>query len=387
MKKKKICVITGSRAEYGLLYWFLKEVDKDTNLKLELIITGMHLSRKFGLTYKEIKKEFKLSKKINIDISTDTSTSISKSIGKAIKLFSEAYIELNPDIVVVLGDRYEIFGATVAAMISQIPIAHIHGGELSEGSWDDSIRHSITKMSHLHFAATEEYKKRIVQLGEDPKRVFNIGGTGIENIKRLKLLNKKEFENSINFKLNYKNLLVTFHSSTLEKNTSKKQFQELLSAIDELVETNIIFTKTNSDLNGNVINQMIDEYTKKNSNKSVSFTSLGQLRYLSALKFVDALIGNSSSAIIEAPSFKIGSVNIGDRQMGRIKAASVIDCLPQKKVIKESIDKIYSKDFQNLLKNVNNPYDKGNSSKKITKVLKKINIENLLKKKFYDIEF
>lgn len=387
MKKKKICVITGSRAEYGLLYWFLKEVDKDTNLKLELIITGMHLSRKFGLTYKEIKKEFKLSKKINIDISTDTSTSISKSIGKAIKLFSEAYIELNPDIVVVLGDRYEIFGATVAAMISQIPIAHIHGGELSEGSWDDAIRHSITKMSHLHFAATEEYKKRIVQLGEDPKRVFNIGGTGIENIKRLKLLNKKEFENSINFKLNYKNLLVTFHSSTLEKNTSKKQFQELLSAIDELVETNIIFTKTNSDLNGNVINQMIDEYTKKNSNKSVSFTSLGQLRYLSALKFVDALIGNSSSAIIEAPSFKIGSVNIGDRQMGRIKAASVIDCLPQKKVIKESIDKIYSKDFQNLLKNVNNPYDKGNSSKKITKVLKKINIENLLKKKFYDIEF
>jgi len=272
MKKKKICVITGSRAEYGLLYWFLKEVNKDTNLELQLIVTGMHLSRKFGLTYKEIKKEFKLSKKINIDISTDTSTSISKSIGKAIKLFSEAYIELNPDIVVVLGDRYEIFGATVAAMISQIPIAHIHGGELSEGSWDDSIRHSITKMSHLHFAATEEYKKRIVQLGEDPKRVFNIGGSGIENIKRLKLLNKKEFENSINFKLNYKNLLVTFHSSTLEKNTSKKQFQELLSAIDELDETNIIFTKTNSDLNGNVINKMIDEYTKKNSNKSVSFT-------------------------------------------------------------------------------------------------------------------
>lgn len=387
MRKKKICVITGSRADYGLLYWFLKEVNIDTNLKLQLIVTGMHLSRKFGLTYKEIEKEFKINKKININISTDTSANISNSISKSINLFSDAYFELKPDLIVVLGDRYEIFSATVAAMIFQIPIAHIHGGELSEGSWDDSIRHCITKMSQLHFTATMEYSKRVVQLGEDPKRVFYIGGTGIENIRRLKLLDKKEFEDSINFKLNKKNLLVAFHSSTLEKNTSKKQFQELLSAIDELDETNIIFTKTNSDLNGNVINQMIDEYTKKNSNKSVSFTSLGQLRYLSALKFVDALIGNSSSAIIEAPSFKIGSVNIGDRQMGRIKAASVIDCLPKKKNIRESINKIYSKDFQNLLKNVNNPYDKGNSSKKITRVLKKINIENLLKKKFFDIEF
>lgn len=387
MKKKKICVITGSRAEYGLLYWFLKEVNKDENLKLQLIATGMHLSKKFGLTFKEIKKEFKINKKINIDISYDSSIGISKSMGKAIKLFSEAYIELNPDIVVVLGDRYEIFSAAAAAMISQIPIAHIHGGELSEGSWDDYIRHSITKMSHLHFAAAEEYKKRIVQLGEDPKRVFNIGGTGIENIKRLKLLNKKEFENSINFKLNKKNLLVTFHSSTLEKNTSKKQFQELLSAIDELDETNIIFTKTNSDLNGNIINQMIDEYTKKNSNKSVSFTSLGQLRYLSALKFVDALVGNSSSGLLEAPSFKIATINIGDRQKGRIEAESVINCLPRKKNIKDSIKKIYLNNFQKILKNVINPYDKGNSSKKIVNVIKKTNLENILTKKFNDIEF
>lgn len=387
MRKKKICVITGSRAEYGLLYWFMRRVNEDICLRLQLVVTGMHLSKKFGLTYKEIEKEFKINKKININISTDTSANISNSISKSIELFSDAYIELKPDLIVVLGDRYEIFSATVAAMIYQIPIAHIHGGELSEGSWDDSIRHCITKMSQFHFTATMEYSKRVVQLGEDPKRVFCIGGTGIENIKRLKLLNKKEFENSINFKLNKKNLLVAFHSSTLEKNTSKKQFQELLFAIDELEDTNIIFTKTNSDLNGHVINQMIDDYTIKNSNKSVSFVSLGQLRYLSALKFVDALIGNSSSGLIEAPSFKIASVNIGDRQKGRIKAESVINCLPRKKDIKDSINKVYSVDFQKLLKSVINPYDKGNSSKKIVNILKKINLENILKKKFYDIEF
>jgi GDP/UDP-N,N'-diacetylbacillosamine 2-epimerase (hydrolysing) len=286
----------------------------------------MHLSPEFGLTYKEIEKEFKINKKIEMLLSSDTSVGISKSMGLAQISFAESYDELKPDIVIVLGDRYEIFSATSAAMIARIPIAHIHGGEKTEGAFDESISHSITKMSHLHFTATEEYKNRVIQLGEHPSRVFNVGGMGIENIKRLKLLSKDEFEKSIEFKLNIKNILVTFHPVTLENSTAKEQFQELLDAIDELEDTNIIFTKANSDTDGRVINQMIDEYVTKNSHKSIVFTSLGQLRYLSALQYVDAVVGNSSSGLAEAPSFKIGTINIGDRQKGRIKASSVIDC-------------------------------------------------------------
>ena len=368
MIKRKICVITGSRAEYGLLFWLMKEIQADQNLELQLLATGMHLSKDYGLTYKEIEKDFKINKKINMDLSVDTSLGISRSMAMAQNSLVKVYNQLKPDIVLVLGDRYEILSASVAAMITKIPIAHIHGGEITEGSWDDCIRHSITKMSHLHFTATEEYRNRVIQLGEDPSRVFNIGGMGIENLKRLKLLNKNQFEKSINFKLNKKNILVTFHSVTLENN-SKKQFRELLNAIDELKDTCIIFTKANSDLDGKVINQMIDKYTSMNRQKSISFTSLGQLRYLSALKYVDAVVGNSSSGIVEAPSFKVGTINIGDRQKGRIRANSIIQCLPEKNVIQKAFKKIYSKDFKELLKACKNPYDHGLSSKKIVKVL------------------
>ena len=267
----------------------------------------------------------------------------------------------------VLGDRYEIFSAVSSAMISRIPIAHIHGGEATEGIIDEAIRHSITKMSHLHFTAAEEYRKKVIQLGEEPNRVFNVGGAGIESIKRLKLLKKKDFEKSINFKLNIKNILVTYHPVTLEDKTSKKNFQEILDAIDELKDTNIIFTKANSDMDGKVINQMIKQYTKKNLEKSIEVTSLGQLNYLSALQYIDFIIGNSSSGLLEAPSFKTGTINIGDRQNGRLKAESVVDCLPSKKNIKKAIKKIYSNGFQKILKDVKNPYDHGFASKKLLK--------------------
>ena len=387
MSKRKVCIVTGSRAEYGLLYWLIKEVEADKNLKLQLIATGMHLSSKFGLTYKEIEKDFKIDKKIDMHLSSDTSVGISKSMSIAQASFAKAYIELKPDIVVVLGDRYEIFSAVTSAMISRIPIAHIHGGETTKGAIDEAIRHSITKMSHLHFAATEEYAKRVVQLGENPKKVFNIGGMGIENIKRLKLLSKNEFERSINFKLDKKNIIVTFHPVTLEGKTSKKHFQELLKTINELEDTKIIFTKANSDLDGKIINKMIDQYTKKKPDKSIGVASLGQLRYLSALQYVDAVVGNSSSGLLEAPSFKIGTINIGDRQKGRIKAKSVVDCLPNKKSIKKAFKKVYSKKFQNILKDVNNPYGDENASKKITKVLKSVKLENTLKKIFFNIKF
>ena len=387
MSLKKICVVTGSRAEYGLLYWLIKEIKFEKSFKLQLVVTGMHLSSKFGLTYKEIEKDFKINKKINMYLRSDTSLDISRSMSIAHKSFSKAYHELKPDLIIILGDRFEIFSAASAAMIAKIPIAHIHGGEITEGSWDDSIRHCISKMSHLHFTAIEEYKKRVIQLGENPARVFNVGAMGIENIRKAKLLNKDEFEKSINFTLNKKNILITFHPTTLDNYSSKNYFRELLNAISDLKDTNFIFTKTNSDLDGKIINLMIDNYTNKNPKNSIAFTSLGRVRYLSALQHVDVILGNSSSGIIEAPSFKIGTVNIGDRQKGRVRAKSIIDCLPKKKKIKKSIEKIYSKDFQKILSRVKNPYDSGLPSKKILAVLKNSKTQSLLKKRFYDIKF
>ena len=386
MSKRKVCVVTGTRAEYGLLYWLMKEIEADDSLELQVIVTGMHLSPEFGLTYREVEREFKIDKKIEMLLSSDTPIGISKSMGLAQISFAETYSELKPDMVVILGDRYEILSAASAAMIARIPIAHLHGGETTEGVFDESIRHSITKMSHLHFTATKDYRKRVIQLGEHPNRVFNVGGLGIDNIKKLKLLSKEEFEKSINFKLNKKNILVTFHPVTLENATAKEQFEELLEAIDELEDTHIIFTKANSDTDGRVINQMIDEYVGKNKNKSVAFASLGQLRYLSALQYVDAVAGNSSSGIIEAPSFKIGTVNIGDRQKGRIKSKSVIDCKPKKEDIQKAFKKLYSQKFQESLKEMKNPYGEGGASQKIKEIIKDVSLENILKKSFYDIE-
>ena len=321
-----------------------------------------------------------------MQLESDLEVDISKSMGYAQASFAQAFDELKPDIIVVLGDRYEILSAVISAMILGIPIAHIHGGETTEGVIDEAIRHSITKMSHIHFTANGEYKNRVIQLGEQPDRVFNVGGLGIENIIRLDLLSRDAFEESINFKLNKKNILVTFHPVTLEKNTAKLQFKELLDAINELEETNIIFTKSNSDAGGRAINKMIDDYVAKNSHKSVSFSSLGQLRYLSAMCHVDAVVGNSSSGIIETPSFRIGTINIGDRQKGRIKASSVLDCSPNKTSISDSLKYLYSNDFQTSLKNVCNPYGDGKASKNIIKILEGINLNNILKKSFYNLE-
>jgi GDP/UDP-N,N'-diacetylbacillosamine 2-epimerase (hydrolysing) len=384
---RKVCVVTGTRAEYGLLYWLIKEISLDIELQLQLIVTGMHLSPEFGLTYKEIEKEFKIDKKIEILLSSDTSVGISKSMGLAQISFAESFEELQPDIVVVLGDRFEIFSAASAAMIAKIPLAHLHGGEATYGLIDEPIRHSITKMSHIHLTATKEYSERVIQLGEDPSRVFNVGTIGNENIQRLTLLDKSAFENSIDFTLNKKNLLVTFHPVTLETNTSQNQFQSILDSLDNLKDTHIIFTKANSDTDGRIINKMIDQYVAKNSHKSVSFTSLGQLRYLSSLQFIDGIVGNSSSGLTEAPSFKIATINIGDRQKGRIKATSIIDCNPTKTDITKAIKKIYSQSFQRQLKETINPYGENTPSLKIIEILKTIDLENIIKKYFYDIRF
>jgi GDP/UDP-N,N'-diacetylbacillosamine 2-epimerase (hydrolysing) len=382
---RKICVVTGTRAEYGLLFWLMKEIQSDASLGLQLIVTGMHLSPEFGLTYKEIEKDFVIDKKIEMLLSSDTPIGISKSMGLAQISFAEAYAELDPDIVVVLGDRYEIFSAASASMIARIPIAHIHGGETTEGAFDEAIRHSITKMSHLHFVATEEYRQRVIQLGEHPDRVFNFGAPGLDGIRNLKLLAKEDLEKEIGFKLGKKNLLVTFHPVTLEQGTAQEQFQQLLFALSELSDTHVIFTKANSDTDGRIINSMIDRYVSANANKAIAFTSLGQLRYLSALQYVDAVVGNSSSGLTEAPSFKIGTINIGDRQKGRIKATSVIDCMPHSDAIINAIQQFYSSAFQENIRGVTNPYGESGASKKIADILSSHPLTDLLKKIFNDV--
>ena len=385
--KRTICVVTGSRAEYDLLSPLLEEIKRDRDIRLQLLVTGTHLSPEFGLTYQKIEADgFVIDEKIEVLLSSDTPVSILKSMGLGMISFAEAYERLKPDIIVVLGDRFEIFSAVASALVSRIPVAHIHGGELTEGTFDDSLRHSITKMSHLHFTSTEEYRERVIQLGENPNRVFNVGALGLDNIKRLKLLSKKVLERELNFSFNKHNLLVTFHPVTLEDNTSRKQFHNLLRVLDELKNTNLVFTKANADTNGRIINEMIDNYVKSNSHKSIAFTSMGQIRYLSAMQFVDAVVGNSSSGIIEAPSFKIGTINIGDRQKGRIKSDSVIDCESTLQGIRGAFIQLYSKKFQQFLKNVTNPYGGENVARKIKSALKKCHLDNIIKKSFYDIE-
>ncbi|MCA9409294.1 MAG: UDP-N-acetylglucosamine 2-epimerase (hydrolyzing), partial [Candidatus Omnitrophica bacterium] len=316
--KRKICVITGSRAEYGLLQPLLEELKKNKEFQLQIVVTGMHLSKAHGLTFKVIEKDnFRITKKVNIQLTADTSLGITRSMGYAVSRFGDAFVELNPDLIICLGDRYEIFSAVASALIHCIPVAHISGGELTEGAFDDALRHSITKMSHIHFTATEEYRNRVIQLGEQPNSVYNVGALGLDNIYRLKLLSKAELEKQLKFQFKKRNLLVTFHPVTLEKESVKQQFQNLLKALDSFEETQIIFTKANADTNGSLINMMIEQYCKKKLFKAVWFTSLGQLRYLSVLRYVDAMIGNSSSGMVEAPSFQIPTVNIGDRQKGR----------------------------------------------------------------------
>ena len=388
MHKKKICVVTGSRAEYGLLYWLMKYIKNEKNLKLQLIVTGMHLAPKFGNTVNKILRDkFKVDRKVKMLLPGDTPVHITKSVGLGMAGFAEALNDLKPSLLVVLGDRFELICATYAALIARIPVAHFNGGELTEGAIDEATRHSITKMSHLHFVANEVYKKRVIQLGENPKNVFNIGGTGIDNINKLKLLSKDQIGNILNIKFKSKNILVTFHPVTLEVSTAKKQFNELLRALKKNKDINLIFTKPNADTDGRTIIKQIEEFVKKNKTRSYCFTSLGQLNYLSLLKYVDGVIGNSSSGLLEVPTYKKGTINIGDRQKGRLQSSSIINCKPNYKSVIKAINILYSSKFQKKLKKTVNPYGKGGASERAVKILKKINLSNIIKKKFYNINY
>lgn len=380
---RKICVVTGSRAEYGLLSGLMKAIKEDESLELQVIATNMHLSPEFGLTYKEIEREgFFINKKVEMLLSSDTANATTKSVGLATIGFADAYEDLKPDMIVVLGDRYEILAAVSAALFYKIPVAHLHGGEITEGAYDDCIRHAITKMSHLHFTSTEEYRQRVIQLGEDPKRVFNVGAPGIENIKKVLLMDKKELESTLDgFTFNDKTLLITYHPVTLENSTAEEQIQNLLSALDEYSDIKIIFTLPNSDTDGRVIIKLINEYVSKHQEKAIAYPSLGLKRYLSALQFVKAVVGNSSSGIIEVPSFGIPTLNIGDRQKGRIAADSVINCGTSKKNILEGLDKVLNSGHTEI----HNPYEGKNTTADILHVLKTYPLEGLIQKTFYNL--
>lgn len=384
--KRKICVVSTSRADYGLLFWLLKEIEKSRFLELSLVLSGSHLEERLGLTYKEIERDFKHFYKVPLGLENDDETALCLAFSAGVAGFSKVLEQIKPDIMVLLGDRYEMLSAGVAGMLRAVPLAHIHGGESTQGAIDEGIRHALTKMSHIHFCATSLYKKRIIQLGENPARVYNVGGLGIENIKRLELLGKKDFENSLGFKLGKKNILVTFHPQTIEKKSASKEFSQILNALDSLKDTHFIFTGANADNGGKIINEMAQSYCLKNQEKAIFVMSLGQLRYLSAIKHADIVLGNSSSGISEAPSLKKATINIGNRQKGRIKAPSIIDTKCDKSKILKAIKKAYSKDFQAKLKSVKNPYGSGFASKKIIKVLENIKLNGILKKKFYDLD-
>ena len=385
--KRKICVITGSRAEYGLLNWLMKGIQETKDLELQIIVTGAHLSPEFGLTYKEIEQSgFKINKKVEMLLSADTSTAVVKSTGVGLIAFADVFSDLAPDIAVILGDRFEMFAAAFAAMVTQIPIAHIGGGETTEGAFDEAIRHSITKMSFLHFPATEEYRNRIIQLGEDPAHIFNVGGTGVDTIRKSDLLKKEELEQKLGLKFSSKNLLVTFHPVTIEKDTAESQIDQLLTALETLEDTYTIFTAPNADTGGRIILKKLNKFVSTFPQRSITFTSMGQLNYLSALQYVDAVIGNSSSGLSEVPSFRIGTINIGDRQKGRIKANSVIECEPKKESILEAIQQVYSQEFQKILNRTKNPFGDGYASEKILNILRTSDIPSELKKSFHNLQ-
>ena len=385
INKRKICIVTGSRAEYGLLRPLIDNIKNSDQLKLILIVTGMHLSPEFGLTISEIENDgFMVTDKVEMLLSSDTPSSISKSIGLGLIGFSDKFNFYKPDLLVILGDRYEIFAAAISALISCIPIAHIHGGESTEGAIDESIRHSITKMSNLHFVAAKKYQQRVIQLGETPENIFNVGSLGIDNINKIKPLSKNKLQNLLDFEFGSKNLMITFHPVTLELDSSANQFQELLDALFELEDISLIFTMPNSDSNSRIIMQMIEEFCKERKN-SKHYKSLGQLNYLSCLNYVDGVVGNSSSGLIEVPSFKKATVNIGNRQKGRLKAKSIIECSPDKNSIIKAINKIYTKDFKKQLESVVNPYGNGGACETITKIITEIKLDDILKKNFYDI--
>jgi len=364
----------------------MQAIREDPDLCLQLIATGSHLSYEYGLTYKEIEKDgFPIDEKIEILSDSDDSQGISKAIGMGVLRLSEAFTRLAPDLLLVLGDRYEILSAGVAATVLHIPIAHCHGGELTEGALDDVFRHSLTKMAHLHLTSTEQYRNRVIQLGEQPERVFNVGAFGLEGVQRLDRLSKEQTEQAVGKALDGKNLLVTFHPETQAPNCSEGQVSELLSSLSEFPSLGLIFSLSNADEKGRLINQMIETYVAENRHRCVANANLGQTVLFSLLGYIDGVVGNSSSGIIEVPSFGIGTVNIGDRQKGRIRGTSVIDCSSHSADIVRAIRLLLSRKFADKAKIADNPYEGNDVSRQVVQLLKTFPLEGIFKKSFHDL--
>ena len=381
---RKICVVTGSRAEYGILRRLMKAIKDDPELQLQIIATNQHLSKLQGETYKEIERDgFIIDYKVYMadDDAPDIANTTVKAISRGISSFADAFDVLTPDLLLILGDRYEMLAVASTALIYKIPIAHVHGGEITEGAFDDAIRHAITKMSHLHFTSTEAYRKRVIQLGEQPERVFNVGALGVENMMKNDFMSKAEMEQSLNFQITGKCFLCTYHPVTLSNVSSETQVLNLLKALDDYPDYHIIFTYSNSDTNSQIIIKRIKEYVDRNEGRCMFVPSLGQRRYFSVLKHMTAVIGNSSSGIIEVPSFGIPTLDIGDRQKGRIAADSVIHCGYSIEEIEEGLNKVLSYGH----KVIDNPYYKEGTCYAILNVLKTFSLDNLVQKQFYDL--
>lgn len=383
--KRKICIVTGSRAEYGLLYCLMKEINGDTDLQLQIVATGMHLSPEFGLTFQQIEADgFTIDAKVEMLLSSDSPVGIAKSMGVGVIGFADALDRLKPDILVVLGDRFEMLAATQVAMVARIPIAHIHGGETTEGAFDEGIRHAITKMAQWHFVAAEPYRKRVIQLGETSDRVFNFGAPGLDYIQRLEWMDRSSLEKSLAFKLATPVFLVTYHPATLGQREPIGAMNELLAALDEFSDATVVFTYPNADTGGRVLIARLNQWVAANNHRATACASLGQQRYLSLMRESDVILGNSSSALTEAPVLKKATVNIGDRQKGRLKATSVLDAEENKDAIVTAIHKALSEDFRAGLPATKSLYGSGNVSRRVKNTLKVVSIR--LQKSFFDIE-
>lgn len=378
---RKVAVFTGTRAEYGLLYWLLKDLQQDSEIELQLLVSAMHLSPEFGMTYQQIEADgFTITEKVEMLLSSDSAVGTAKSIGLGVLGFADALERMKPDVLVVLGDRFEALAVTQAAMILRIPIAHIHGGEITEGAYDDAIRHAITKLSLLHFTSTEAHRNRVIQLGEHPSRVFNVGAVGLDHLQRSKMFSLAELSASLNFKLEQPYFLVTYHPVTLASEPAKASFENLLKALDAFPQHQIILTYPNADDGGREIIPLLEAYAKQQPSRVIAIPSLGQKRYLSAVKHAAAVVGNSSSGIIEVPSFKVPTVNIGERQRGRLAAESVFSCPSNTAAIIETLQL----GLKNDLTQVMNPYGKGKASEAILKQLKAADLSVV--KTFYDLQ-
>ncbi len=383
---KRVCVVTGSRAEYGILYWLIRELSEDPDITLQLVVTGMHLMPEFGSTFRAIENDgFTIDRKVEMMVSSDTSVGMAKSIGLGVLGFADVFDSIAPDAVVVLGDRFEMLAVAQAAFVSGYVVAHISGGEVTEGAIDDSIRHGITKLARYHFVAAESYRRRVIQLGEHPDRVFNVGDPGLDNITRLNLLGRVELCEQVGLKPDHPFYLVTYHPVTLGSEPPEPVMQALLDALDERSHCQVLFTKPNADAGGRKLAQMVDAYAQRNAGRVVAAASLGQLRYLSAMKHCVAVVGNSSSGIVEAPAMLRPTVNIGPRQDGRLKARSILDCAGDKQAIGAALDFASTDAFQLEVESVVSLYGQCDASTRIRKILKQMDLRRHLPKPFHDL--